>query len=311
MSRMDQIEALGAELIRAGEDEALADLAALAMKLSGRAAERMLDDALARLAGEYRLHDEGQRVRAMLDYFTPPEDLAEIPVAPGRGPMQRVPNYMLLPGGTRAQQGSHWRRMDQLSIMCRHAWERHRAKCQQSGRDVPFDAPFSLGHISMGLHYLALVERHDAAGIKCASIEGRAGSPSGSGGGGFVEAYLAEGFEIEALHRRIGAGIALAVRRGSGRRSITDRQLVDAVCLAGKDLTGLLRSHGWANDARLRDHLRKALVAALDRMIGIPAPSSAPTKPRSRRIRLTVECMSYDPPVSADRAILSIRKKGD
>ncbi|MBJ2150643.1 hypothetical protein [Paracoccus sp. IB05] len=268
MSFMEEISALGAELIGGAEDEALADLAGLVMRVSALDADGILANALAKLAGEYRLHDEDRRIRDMLDYFTPPEDLAEIPTAPGRGPMHRVPNYMVLPGGTRSQRGAHWRRMDQLSIMCRHAWERHRVKCERDGKDVPFDAPFSLGQISMGQQYQGLVERHDAAGIKCASIEGRAAGGSGGSGGGFIEAYLAEGYEIEAIRRRIGDGVALAVKRGTGRRPITDRALVDAVCLAGRDLTSILRAHGWANDARLRAALRDALAGALDRMQG-------------------------------------------
>lgn len=308
MSLMEQINALGADLISAVEDEALADLARLALRTSGREADQILADALAKLAGEYRLHDEDRRVRDMLDYFTPPPDLAEIPVAPGRGPMHRVPNYMLLPGGSRAQQGAHWRRMDQLSIMCRHAWERHRAKC---GADVPFIAPFSLGQISMGQHYQGLIERHDAAGMKCASIEGRAAASSGGNGGGFIEAYLSEGYEIEALRRKIGDGIALPVKRGTGRRPISDRALVDAVCLAGKDLTTVLRNHGWANDARIRDKLRHALSQVLDRMIGHRPEGGGKVRSRADRIDLSVVVPDLPAEGRIRKETLSVPKKGD
>lgn len=267
MSLMEEISALGAELIGAAEDEALADLASLVMRVSARDADGILADALAKLAGEYRLHDEDRRIRDMLNYFTPPEDLAEIPTAPGRGPMHRVPNYMVLPGGTRSQQGAHWRCAGQLAIINRRAWEQHQVRCARSGNDEAFFAPFTHGQISMGDHYLALVERHDAAGIKCASVEGRAVGGTG-GGGGFIEAYLAEGYEIETIRRRIGDGVALAVKRGTGRRTITDRALVDAVCLAGKDLTSVLRAHGWSKKTESIEALRIALAAALDRMQG-------------------------------------------
>ncbi|VDC31402.1 hypothetical protein [Pseudogemmobacter humi] len=312
MSFMDQIDALGAEIIAAVEAEALADLADLAMRRSRAAADRIIDDALARLAAEYRLHDEDARVRDMIAFYTPPEDLAAIPVAPGRGPMHRVPNYLLLPGGTRARQGAHWRRADQLSIMCRQEWERHRTKCQRTCKEVPFSSPFTPGQIQMGLHYQALVERHEAAGMKCASVEVRAAaSPGGGNGGGFIEALLSEARELDMIRRRIGDGVALPVRRGAGRRPITDRALVDAVCLAGKDLTAVLREHGWANDARARAALRRALAAALDRMSGYQDRPEGPQRPRSDIVSRVGVVAEYAPADRPGRSLLAIPKKGD
>ncbi len=50
---------------------------------------------------------------------------------------------------------------------------------------------------------------------------------------------------------RVGTGTAMAVRkirppkRGS-RVKITDRRLVDMVCLEDKPISAVLRAHGWS-----------------------------------------------------------------
>ena len=67
--------------------------------------------------------------------------------------------------------------------------------------------------------------------------------------------------------------MALAVRRirpsdRGSRAGITDRRLVDMVCLGGEDLTAVLRAHGWFEDGKNRKALRLALCAVLDRMQG-------------------------------------------
>lgn len=212
---------------------------------------------------------EAARLRAMLYRATPPPAMAAAPVAPARGAMQLVTDRVETDMGWYIQRevSTFWRGMDQLSIMCRQAWLAHRAR----GGDVDFVPPFTPGQIAMGQHYAALVERHDGAGMKCASLEGRGGG--GGAGGGFADAYLAEGREIAAIRRRIGDGVALAVRRirpsdRGSRAGITDRRLVDMVCLAGDDLTAVLRAHGWVEKGETRKALRLALCAVLDRMQG-------------------------------------------
>lgn len=257
--------------------EAVADLRAL-----GR--DVMLDQMATRLVGLLRAYalqaardmtarlrqaSEAARLRAMLDRATPPPGMGAAPVAPARGPMQLVVDRVETDMGwyVKREVSTFWRGMDQLSIMCRQAYLAHRAR----GGDGDFVPPFTPGQIAMGQHYAALVERHEGAGIKCASLEGRGGG--GGTGGGFADAYLAEGREIAAIRRRIGDGVALAVRRirpsdRGSRAGITDRRLVDMVCVAGEDLTAVLRAHGWAEKGETRKALRLALCAALDRMQG-------------------------------------------
>lgn len=274
---MTTIEQVDAELREAGHVMMLDRLALHVVGALRAYALRALDD----LAG--RLHERAQRVavmrearaveaarlRAVLDRAVPPPAMAAAPVAPARGPMQLVVDRVDTDNGyyLHSEVSLFWRGMDQLSIMCRQAYLAHEA------RDVgaPFVPPFTPGQIAMGQHYAALVERHDGAGVKCASLEGRGGG--GGNGGGFADAYLAEGREIAAIRRRIGDGVALAVRRirpsdRGSRAGITDRRLVDMVCLAGADLTAVLRAHGWVKSTANLQAVRGALVAALDRMQG-------------------------------------------
>ena len=263
---LTDFDSLAGDLLRRGEEEGLAHLAATVLRRSRDYATALLDQALAQLAGEYRLHDERVRMDRMLDRATPPEAMRAAPVAPARGPMFEVQRFTLLPGGSRCKEAVHGRITDPLSLMNLKAWQRHQA----SGGDAPFLAPFTPGQIQIAQHYQFLCERHEAAGIKCASVEARVSGGGGSGRGDFILAYIKEGDEITKLRHGIGKGVALEVQRGRGRRPITDRALVDAVCLHGMDLTGVLKVHGWAKDQSARDALRMALARALDRMQGYP-----------------------------------------
>lgn len=138
------------------------------------------------------------------------------------------------------------------------------------------DDPFTPDQVQIARRYAALVERYDAGAVKTASLETVGG---GSGGGGCItEARLAEKREIDSLRARIGDGVALSVRRQRpstrpGGRLITDRQLVDAVCLGGKVISAVLRDAGWVKlgggvSDRHSGALMSALCAALDRMTG-------------------------------------------
>jgi hypothetical protein len=265
---MDQ---LGDWMVEAGREACLARVAALVLRRLGEETKAILDAAVGLLCGQARQRDEADRIAELLAVSTPPEALSAAPVAPARGPMRLVDNVELRRGGMPHRDGSrHGRRMDQLSIMCRRAWERHDA----SGSEAPFRPPFDHGQISMCLHYQALIERHAAAGVKCASVEVRAVGRSG-GKGDFLEAYTDEGREIANLHRRIGDGLALDVQRARGKaQPITARALVDAVCLHGLDLTAVLKRHGWEKRSDRLAILRSALAAALDRMQGYPQKGS-------------------------------------
>lgn len=132
-----------------------------------------------------------------------------------------------------------------------------------------FVPPFSPGQVAVARRYRALVERHDAGGMKCASLETLRGG--GGMGGDFMDAFLDEGRAIEELRERIGTGIALTVQRqraGSARRSIPARVLVDMVCLQDRTLSDVLQRHGWSDKGEYIASAREALQAVLDRMRG-------------------------------------------
>lgn len=200
--------------------------------------------------------------------------------APGRGPFRVEPQAEMVPNGTDARGQDKWaekeggfagwnpiRQADVFDLM------------EASARRRSEPAPFTPAQIAVARHYRALVERHDAGGIKCSALDGRT---SGGTGRDFMDAYLSEGREIEAMRRRIGTGVALAVRRirpsargGAERRGIPDRALVDMVCLGDRSLSDVLKAHGWATFGDNRKALVQALSAALDRMIGYRGQKSS------------------------------------
>ncbi|MEI4488984.1 hypothetical protein V8J36_22645, partial [Frigidibacter sp. MR17.14] len=211
-----------------------------------------------------------------------------VPAAPARTSGFRVTQQRMIVGGSAVRSGFQGPRdtaprrtlavADVFDRMIRDARDRHEADqpsyVNQKGEvvELPFVAPFSPGQADMGRHYRALVEQRAAAGVKCASLEaGRAGGE----GGGFMDAFLDVGRELAAIERRIGAGFAMEVRRvrpsnrgGAGARTITDRALVDMVCLGDRTLSEVLKAHGWSADGKNREKLKRALSSALSRMQG-------------------------------------------
>lgn len=237
---------------------------------------------------------ERQRIAGIIADATPPEACGpDAPIAPARGPMAVIRERGIAPGGQAAVGTGHvgegedrprmaMRAVDEFDRMVRRAVDAHEARVARLERDWQgaadrfreprFVPPVTSGQIAIGRHYQALVERHTAGGVRCSSLEALQG---GGGGGAFMDAWLIEAREIEALRRRIGDGTAMAVRRvrpssrgGAAARVITDRALVDAVCLAGLSLAEVLRRHGWAPKGEHRERLRTALAGALDRMQG-------------------------------------------
>lgn len=269
-----------AQLAELGRAAAMADLAAHAMRQIWADALVTLRTGLQHLAASTRQADETARLTARLARATPPPAMAAAPVAPARGAMLLVPNVVATAGGIRHVEGSHWQGMDRMSAMNAQALLRHRADCQRAGTDAPFRPLFTAGQIAMGRYYAAMVERHEAGGIRCASIEARADGSGNGDGRGITDARLDEARRIDAIRRRIGTGIAMSVRRirpstrGATARPITDRTLVDMVCLHDMDLSDVLRRHGWAVNGKHRAALRMALVAALDRAQGYGASST-------------------------------------
>ncbi|MFN6976561.1 MAG: hypothetical protein ACK4OP_00415 [Gemmobacter sp.] len=216
------------------------------------------------------------RLQAVRSLGSVPEACGpDIVPAPARGPVRLVTPYVQV-GNARINDG--WRgpgeavpraalaRADIWDLMLREAAARH----ARAGGDTPFDPPFTPSQIAMARHYRDLVERHDAGGMRCSSVEAQA---CRGGAGGFADAFLAEGRAIAAIRARIGDGAALVLRRirpsARGTRSvISDRALVDGVALGDMAVGAVLARHGWALSAAVREAARAALAAALDRMQG-------------------------------------------
>ncbi|PRZ41634.1 hypothetical protein [Tritonibacter scottomollicae] len=217
-------------------------------------------------ARQLRLKAEADRIEAVKARGYVPEVCGDaIPEAPARGairvfqPMSLFPDgkddWVARPSGYRGR--SAMQRADVFDVMT--------AKAASNGKL----APFTRVQVAAGRYYRDLVERHACAGVRCSSVEAlRSG---GGGSGSFIDAVLRDREEIARIRRRIGTGTAMAVRkirpskRGS-RMNITDRCLVDMVCLEDKPISAVLRAHGWSVQGQTSCALRQALADALDRM---------------------------------------------
>lgn len=219
------------------------------------------------LAGQMRKEAEVARCDAMLARATPPEAMRAASVAPARGPQVLLPDWKVAPGGTRVRDGGgHWVAASPLARMVINARLRH----QKRTPDAPFVPPFTPGQVTVAEDYAAMVERRDAGGIRCASLE--AGRAAGGGSGLFIDSFIQDGLWLAELHRRIGAGVALDIRRnmdrGNARRTITTRAALDMLVIAGNDLSMILTRFGWQANGANRKALRLAICGALDRMQG-------------------------------------------
>lgn len=191
----------------------------------------------------------------------------EIVAAPARGPVRVTHPVALYPVGVDDFEAKHAGHDGRDQMWVGDAFDVMAGKAQAKG-SAP---PFSPGQVQMGRLYRAKVERHATAGVKCSSLESVSGD--GGGGGSFIDAVLRDGQVIEAMRERIGDGEAKPIKRARKagevpRTVITDRALVDAVCLEDLTLADVLRRHGWSVAGKLVEELRRALGRALDRMAG-------------------------------------------
>lgn len=120
----------------------------------------------------------------------------------------------------------------------------------------------------MERYYRGLAERHAYAGLKRASIEATRSGGNGPGGD-FIDAVLAVREEIEDLRRQIWTEAAKLVhhnspsKRGS-RASISNRRLVDIVCLEDCALSDVLKAHGWSDYGETSQSTDKAAIVVND-----------------------------------------------
>lgn len=210
----------------------------------------------------------------------------DIPMAPARGAFYTFRPVTIVPGSAGATQAAGYQARGEerprVAIVCADVFDAmilaaRRIHDRRGDGVAGFTPPFTPAQVSVARDYRAMTERRAAGGMRCASLETT--GHGGGAGGEFIDAYVAEGLRLAAFHRRIGQGAALSVRRirpsarGPGkRRLISDRALVDAVCLGGKTLSAVLKAYDWVQNRAMRETLRKALAAALDRMQGYDAP---------------------------------------
>lgn len=225
-----------------------------------------------RIDAASRLEAEAIRIAKIKEDARVPDDLAHIiPDAPARGSFYVIRPVLLVPNGAHAYVPTSARSRvmlvaDVFDRMAHHARRRERA------------CPVTVSQVSVARDYRNLVERYSSAGCPKSCLDD---SQSGGDGVGVSVALADASRRIAQMQRRIGSGVAKVVRRqrGMAKRPITDRVLVDAVCVADKDITAVARDHGWSDDSgRVKGEVIKvltaALVSALDRMSG-PVRSGA------------------------------------
>lgn len=196
--------------------------------------------------------------------------------APARGPFVAEHQSTMVPVGIDEHGLTKWAMArtgygHRASIRAADAFDRMIAAALR--RKQPW--PLTPGQIAMGRRYAGLSEALAADGIKLSSLDQSFGGGDGSS---WIDRRLQLSEELELLRKRIGPGAALSVRRvrpsdrGADQRGlISDRILVDMVCLRASSLDAVLVAHGWKPDGRTRKAITAAMSAALDRMIGYRA----------------------------------------
>ncbi|MBO9453251.1 hypothetical protein J7426_23520 [Tropicibacter sp. R16_0] len=220
-------------------------------------------------AKDLRALHEPERIADVRSIGFVPDDVGdEVVEAPARGPVRMFEGRAMVrteTGGFASVKTGYagrktLQRADSFDVMA--------AKAARHGRP----SPFTPSQIAMGRFYRDLVEKHASAGVKCSSLESLSQRSAGSGSD-YMDAVLRDRERIGGLRMRIGSGSAMVVRRNrpsarGSRVTITDRRLVDIVCLEDGTITDVLRAHGWAIKGELVKSLVQALAKALDRMMG-------------------------------------------
>ncbi len=218
-------------------------------------------------ARQRRLQAEEERIKAVKARGYVPEVCGDaIPEAPARGAIRVFQPMSLFPEGENDWKARPSGYRGRSAMQCADVFDVMTAKAASNGKP----APFTREQVAAGRYYRDLVERHACAGVRCSSVKAiRSGG--GGGSGSFIDAVLRDREEIERIQKRIGTGTAMAVRkirpskRGS-RVNITDRRLVDMVCLEDKPISAVLRAHGWITSGQYTKTLCSALKDVLSRM---------------------------------------------
>ncbi|WP_139291284.1 hypothetical protein [Paracoccus sp. SM22M-07] len=220
-------------------------------------------------AGVRPMAAEALRLRQAQAAAAIPADCGpDIAPSPARGGFVLVRNVELLPVGTDKVEAVHRGYGGREAIRRADAFDAMLAAAAR--RKQP--APLTPGQIAIGRRYHDLVELLSADGTKLSSLQASKGGPDGRD---WMDRRLGLSAELDGMRKRIGSGVAMSVRRvrpsargATSARIISDRTLLDAVCLKGRGLADVLVFHGWSVKGAHRDALSQALSAALNRMIG-------------------------------------------
>ena len=229
-----------------------------------RNARRDRDAALSELA------DEAKRLAKVRDAGRVPEGCGDaIPDAPARGPVQRFQPHVLLPDGKGGEKVVRMGYRDRHALRCVDVFDVMEVQARR--RKARFG--LTAAQVEAGRTYGLIAERVAASGLKLSSLEA-----GGGGGDGIAEARLADADRLRRMRRRIGGGLALELRRvrpsargesGQARRNVTDRELIDAVCLAGRTPADVLKDAGWSVNDRHRKQAMAALARVLDALYAL------------------------------------------
>jgi hypothetical protein len=225
--------------------------------------------AMAEKQPQNRIAAEAARLQAAKAACSIPESCGpDIAPSPARGGFVLARQVELLPVGSEKVEAVHRGYGGRDAIQCADAFDAMLKAAARSKRP----SPLTPGQISIGRRYRALVEMLAADDTKLSSLEATFG---GGAGRDWMDRRLEFSAELDTLRARIGAGAAMVVRRvrpsargQDGARVISDRALIDAVCLKGQSLKAVLRAHLWSDYGGNQKTLAEALSAALDRMIG-------------------------------------------
>lgn len=175
--------------------------------------------------------------------FVPEAVGSDIIAAPARGPIKVFKTVAAYPKGEFEFEYKPAGHKGRKTMRCADNFDVMAAKAARHKKKPPFGSDL----VAMARHYRDLVERHANAGLRCSSMESLGG---GGSGGEFIDAVLRDREEIDRLRRRVGVGMALEVKKKVGDRAdyripITDRDLVDAICLSEMTFTDVLRQWQW------------------------------------------------------------------
>lgn len=187
--------------------------------------------------------------------------------APARGVFQVVEMQALYPDGETDYALKPSGYAGRKTIKMADVWESMAVQAARRGKPMGV----TRAQVQIARDYRDTHERWVSAGMQCSSIEARVSGGSRNGGG-FMDAFQTERENLDRWRRLIGTGAALrrvrpSKARPNGALLITDRQLVDAMCLEDLDLGAVLKKHGWSVYGGSLKAARKALTEALDRMM--------------------------------------------